>query len=171
MHFPFLTNECRHSFPLHCPQMCFYYTEMEWIAFWLISPQRRFSKPSSAFFAQRDTWTLTCRTLIGQIQGCHCHVTCHLSNSFWHRRSYCSLYTRDCCLYHYCCCSGIVFPSRLVLNVPDSLFQLEEAEWALEPFFGVMGVDCELPSLYSPSQVMTLSIYIRFAWIMHWSHI
>ncbi|KAI2649103.1 hypothetical protein H4Q32_020313 [Labeo rohita] len=28
---------------------------------------------------------------------------------------------------------------RLVLNVPDSLFQLEEAEWALEPFFGVMG--------------------------------
>ncbi|XP_067234052.1 REC8 meiotic recombination protein b [Chanodichthys erythropterus] len=42
---------------------------------------------------------------------------------------------------------------RLVLNVPDSLFQLEEAEWALEPFFGVMGVDCELPtSLYSPSQ-------------------
>lgn len=28
MHFPFPTNECRHSFPLHCPQMCFYYTEM-----------------------------------------------------------------------------------------------------------------------------------------------
>uniref|UniRef100_A0A672LAK2 Meiotic recombination protein REC8 homolog n=1 Tax=Sinocyclocheilus grahami TaxID=75366 RepID=A0A672LAK2_SINGR len=41
---------------------------------------------------------------------------------------------------------------RIVLNVPDSLFQLEEAEWALEPFFGVMGVDCELPSPYLPSQ-------------------
>ncbi|RXN22083.1 meiotic recombination REC8-like protein [Labeo rohita] len=41
---------------------------------------------------------------------------------------------------------------RLVLNVPDSLFQLEEAEWALEPFFGVMGVDCEPPSPYLPSQ-------------------
>ncbi|XP_016345525.1 meiotic recombination protein REC8 homolog [Sinocyclocheilus anshuiensis] len=41
---------------------------------------------------------------------------------------------------------------RLVLNVPDSLFQLEEAEWALEPFFGVMGVDCEPPSPYLSSQ-------------------
>ncbi|XP_067291085.1 REC8 meiotic recombination protein b [Pseudorasbora parva] len=41
---------------------------------------------------------------------------------------------------------------RLVLNVPDSLFQLEEAEWALEPFFGVMGVDCKLPSPYLPFQ-------------------
>ncbi|XP_073686485.1 REC8 meiotic recombination protein b [Garra rufa] len=41
---------------------------------------------------------------------------------------------------------------RLVLNVPDSLFQLEEAEWALEPFFGLMGVDCEPPSSYLPSQ-------------------
>ncbi|XP_043081796.1 REC8 meiotic recombination protein b isoform X2 [Puntigrus tetrazona] len=41
---------------------------------------------------------------------------------------------------------------RLVLNVPDSLFQLEEAEWALEPFFGVMGVDCEPPSPCLPSQ-------------------
>ncbi|KTF96648.1 hypothetical protein cypCar_00012411 [Cyprinus carpio] len=41
---------------------------------------------------------------------------------------------------------------RLVLNVPDTLFQLEEAEWALEPFFGVMGVDCEPPSPYLSSQ-------------------
>lgn len=41
---------------------------------------------------------------------------------------------------------------RLVLNVPDSLFQLEEVEWALDPFFGVMGVDCELPSPYLSSQ-------------------
>ncbi|KAG1953854.1 REC8 meiotic recombination protein b [Pimephales promelas] len=41
---------------------------------------------------------------------------------------------------------------RLVLNVADSLFQLEEAEWALEPFFGVMGVDCDLPSSYVSSQ-------------------
>lgn len=35
---------------------------------------------------------------------------------------------------------------RLVLNVPNSLFQLEEGEWALEPFFGVMGVGYELPA-------------------------
>ncbi|KAA0704843.1 Meiotic recombination protein REC8 -like protein [Triplophysa tibetana] len=35
---------------------------------------------------------------------------------------------------------------RFVLNVPNSLFQLEESEWALEPFFGVMGVGCELPA-------------------------
>ncbi|XP_026057555.1 REC8 meiotic recombination protein b isoform X2 [Carassius auratus] len=41
---------------------------------------------------------------------------------------------------------------RLVLNVPDTLFQLEEAEWALEPFFGVMGVDCEPPSPCLSSQ-------------------
>lgn len=41
---------------------------------------------------------------------------------------------------------------RLVLNVPDSLFQLEEAEWALEPFFGVMGVDCDLPRSHLSSQ-------------------
>ncbi|XP_051542726.1 meiotic recombination protein REC8 homolog [Myxocyprinus asiaticus] len=41
---------------------------------------------------------------------------------------------------------------RLVLNVPDSLFQLEEGEWALEPFFGVMGVECELPSPYMLQQ-------------------
>uniref|UniRef100_A0A8C2PUL8 REC8 meiotic recombination protein b n=1 Tax=Cyprinus carpio TaxID=7962 RepID=A0A8C2PUL8_CYPCA len=41
---------------------------------------------------------------------------------------------------------------RLVLNVPDTLFQLEEAEWALEPFFGVMGVDCGPPSPYLSSQ-------------------
>ncbi|CAM4721702.1 unnamed protein product [Leuciscus chuanchicus] len=41
---------------------------------------------------------------------------------------------------------------RLVLNVPDSLFQLEEAEWALEPFFGVMGIDCDLPSSSLSSQ-------------------
>ncbi|XP_058620848.1 REC8 meiotic recombination protein b isoform X2 [Onychostoma macrolepis] len=43
---------------------------------------------------------------------------------------------------------------RLVLNVADSLFQLEEAEWALEPFFGVMGVDCEPPSPCLPSQII-----------------
>ncbi|KAK2869930.1 hypothetical protein Q8A67_024322 [Cirrhinus molitorella] len=46
---------------------------------------------------------------------------------------------------------------RLVLNVPDSLYQLEEAEWALEPFFGVMGVDCEPPSPYLPSQFIEVS--------------
>ncbi|XP_056307099.1 REC8 meiotic recombination protein b [Danio aesculapii] len=45
---------------------------------------------------------------------------------------------------------------RLVLNVPDSLFQLEEAEWALEPFFGVMGVDC-VPSPCLSSQFMSAS--------------
>ncbi|XP_026057553.1 REC8 meiotic recombination protein b isoform X1 [Carassius auratus] len=44
---------------------------------------------------------------------------------------------------------------RLVLNVPDTLFQLEEAEWALEPFFGVMGVDCEPPSPCLSSQQFT----------------
>jgi len=64
----------------------------------------------------------------------------------------------DIHIIHYtpliCCCSGTVFPSRLVLNVADSLFQLEEAEWALEPFFGVMGVDCDLPSSYVSSQVI-----------------
>lgn len=46
---------------------------------------------------------------------------------------------------------------RLVLNVPNSLFQLEEGEWALDPFFGVMGVGCELPtpSMLPESRPMT----------------
>ncbi|XP_076826672.1 REC8 meiotic recombination protein b isoform X2 [Brachyhypopomus gauderio] len=35
---------------------------------------------------------------------------------------------------------------RLALDIPDSLFLLEEAEGAIEPFFGVMGVECELPT-------------------------
>ncbi|XP_051538595.1 meiotic recombination protein REC8 homolog [Myxocyprinus asiaticus] len=52
---------------------------------------------------------------------------------------------------------------RLVLNVPDSLFQLEEGEWALEPFFGVMGVECELPSPYmSPQLFMEASSPLVF---------
>ncbi|XP_068073217.1 REC8 meiotic recombination protein b isoform X1 [Danio rerio] len=46
---------------------------------------------------------------------------------------------------------------RLVLNVPDSLFQLEEAEWALEPFFGVMGVDCVPSPCLSSQQFMSAS--------------
>ncbi|XP_030623017.1 REC8 meiotic recombination protein b [Chanos chanos] len=37
-------------------------------------------------------------------------------------------------------------PDRLALNMPDSLFLMQEAEGALEPFFGVMGEGCELPS-------------------------
>ncbi|XP_051969499.1 meiotic recombination protein REC8 homolog [Xyrauchen texanus] len=49
-------------------------------------------------------------------------------------------------------CIDMPDTDRLVLNVPDSLFQLEEGEWALEPFFGVMGVECELPSPYMSPQ-------------------
>ncbi|XP_036420590.1 LOW QUALITY PROTEIN: REC8 meiotic recombination protein b [Colossoma macropomum] len=41
-------------------------------------------------------------------------------------------------------------PDRLALNLPDSLFLLEEAEGALAPFFGKMGAECELSS---PSQL------------------
>ncbi|XP_017571489.2 REC8 meiotic recombination protein b [Pygocentrus nattereri] len=43
-------------------------------------------------------------------------------------------------------------PDRLALNLPDSLFLLEEAEGALAPFFGKMGAECELPSPYQLPQ-------------------
>ncbi|KAG9275809.1 hypothetical protein AMEX_G8043 [Astyanax mexicanus] len=43
-------------------------------------------------------------------------------------------------------------PDRLGLNLPDSLFLLEEAEGALAPFFGKMGDECEMPSPYQLPQ-------------------
>ncbi|KAI4900030.1 hypothetical protein NFI96_023286 [Prochilodus magdalenae] len=43
-------------------------------------------------------------------------------------------------------------PDRLALNLPDSLFLLEEAEGALAPFFGKMDAECELPSPYQLPQ-------------------
>ncbi|KAK6299745.1 hypothetical protein J4Q44_G00297780 [Coregonus suidteri] len=39
-------------------------------------------------------------------------------------------------------------PDRQALNVPDSLFLLEKAEGAQDPFFGVMGFEHLLPSPY-----------------------
>ncbi|XP_036410735.1 REC8 meiotic recombination protein b [Megalops cyprinoides] len=39
-------------------------------------------------------------------------------------------------------------PDRRTLNLPDSLFLLEEAEGAQDPFFGVMGIEQNLPSPY-----------------------
>ncbi|XP_046880118.1 REC8 meiotic recombination protein b [Hypomesus transpacificus] len=43
-------------------------------------------------------------------------------------------------------------PDRLALDVPDSLLLLREAEGAQDPFFGVMGLEQELPSPYKMPQ-------------------
>lgn len=124
---------------------------MKWSMFCLISFQRRFSRLSSICFGQRETLALTCLTLIGQIQCQHCHVVSQMQFILTHT---CIFFMCDSCWHHHCCydlsltkpCLDCVFSSRFVLNVPNSLFQLEESEWALEPFFGVMGGGCDLPA-------------------------
>uniref|UniRef100_A0A3B1IVS3 REC8 meiotic recombination protein b n=1 Tax=Astyanax mexicanus TaxID=7994 RepID=A0A3B1IVS3_ASTMX len=47
-------------------------------------------------------------------------------------------------------------PDRLGLNLPDSLFLLEEAEGALAPFFGKMGDECEMPSHIASPETITI---------------
>ncbi|TRY65938.1 hypothetical protein DNTS_012342, partial [Danionella cerebrum] len=43
---------------------------------------------------------------------------------------------------------------RFMPNVPDAMLLLEEAEWAMEPFFGVMGVYSEPNMCFSSQQSM-----------------
>uniref|UniRef100_A0A8B9GZ26 REC8 meiotic recombination protein b n=1 Tax=Astyanax mexicanus TaxID=7994 RepID=A0A8B9GZ26_ASTMX len=61
-------------------------------------------------------------------------------------------------------------PDRLGLNLPDSLFLLEEAEGALAPFFGKMGDECEMPSPYQLPQVGKLAAVLKTAVIPHMIH-
>ncbi|KAJ8413234.1 hypothetical protein AAFF_G00092300 [Aldrovandia affinis] len=42
----------------------------------------------------------------------------------------------------------LVEPDRRALTLPDTLFLLEEADWAQDPFFGVMNAEQSLPSPY-----------------------
>lgn len=176
MIFPFLTNEYSLNIPLHCLQMDFYYIEINWKFFCFIFPEEVQQTIERLLRSKRHLnidMPGTDRSDSGSSLSC-CVTSVIYSDTDLHIVPIhpWQLFIWLLLLWFPLrSCSGILFASRLVLNVPDSLFQLEEAEWALEPFFGVMGVDCEPPSPYLPSQVMNCSIHIQFAWIIHWNHI
>uniref|UniRef100_A0A4W4G6G8 Rad21/Rec8-like protein N-terminal domain-containing protein n=1 Tax=Electrophorus electricus TaxID=8005 RepID=A0A4W4G6G8_ELEEL len=57
-------------------------------------------------------------------------------------------------VYHRQC--AFLLGKMLALDIPDPLFLMEEAGGAIEPFFGVMGIEYELPR---PCQLPQLSTY------------